>query len=60
MLRVRVLVGKSCEGNSKMKEPPKEPNGEPYDSTSDSSKQIFVCYHDNQCYPEYIITYAWK
>jgi hypothetical protein len=40
-----------------MKVPPNKPNGEPYDSTDDSKGEIFVCYHDNQCYPEYIITY---
>ena len=57
MFRVRVLVGDSCVGNSQMKEPPKKNTGEPFDSTTDGSKQIFVCYHDNQCYPEYIITY---
>ena len=41
-----------------MKVPPNKPNGEPYDSTCDANAQIFVCYHDNQCYPEYIITYS--
>ena len=58
MIKSRVLVGESCLGNSSMREPPKKPNGEPYDSTTDQNKQVFVCYHDNQCYPEYIISYS--
>jgi len=58
MFRVRILAGESTFGNGSMKVPPNKTNGEPYDSTTDSSKTIFVCYHDNQCYPEYIITYA--
>ena len=58
MFRVRILAGESTVGNSSMREPPKKKNGEPYDSTTDAGKTIYVCYHDNQCYPEYIITYA--
>jgi hypothetical protein len=58
MFRVRILAGESTVGNSSMREPPKKANGEPYDSTTDSGKSIYVCYHDNQCYPEYIINYA--
>ena len=58
MFRVRILAGESIVGNSSMREPPKKTNGEPYDSTTDSAKTIYVCYHDNQCFPEYIITYA--
>jgi poly [ADP-ribose] polymerase 10/14/15 len=59
MFRVRVLVGDSCVGNSSMKVPLKNPNtGEPYDSTTDGANSLYVCYHDNQCYPEYLISYA--
>ena len=58
MFRVRILAGESCVGNSSMREPPKNPKGVPYDSTTDQGKQIYVCYHDNQCYPEYIIIYS--
>jgi len=59
MFRVRVLVGDSCIGNSSMKVPSPNPNtGEPYDSTTDNAKSLYVCYHDNQCYPEYLISYA--
>lgn len=57
MFRVRVLVGDCTIGNSSMKVPPAKPNGEPFDSTCDSHKSILVAYHDNQCYPEYLITY---
>ena len=57
MFRVRTLVGESTTGDTLMKVPPNKANGEPNDSTTDSRKTIFVCYHDNQCYPEYIITY---
>jgi hypothetical protein len=58
MFRVRILAGESIAGNSSMREPPKKPSGEPYDSTTDPGKTIYVCYHDNQCYPEYIINYV--
>ena len=58
MFRVRILVGESTTGDRSMKVPPNKANGEPYDSTTDLRKTIYVCYHDNQCYPEYIITYA--
>ena len=56
MFRCRVLVGLITIGNSSMKVPPSMNNGQQYDSTGDGSS-IFVCYHDNQCYPEYLITY---
>ena len=58
MFRVKVLVGETTLGNSSMKVPPKKGNGDQYDSTCDQHKSIFVCYHDNQCYPEYLITYT--
>ena len=58
MLRAKVLIGETITGNSSMKVPPAKPNGEHYDSTSDGANTIFVCYHDSQCLPEYLITYA--
>ena len=58
MLRARVLVGESCLGNSTMRVPPNKPNGEPFDSTTDGSNTVFVCYHDCQCYPDYLIIYS--
>ncbi len=52
MFQCRVLVGLITIGDKSMKVPP-----EGFDSTSDPSSSIFVCYHDDQCYPEYLITY---
>jgi len=57
MILAKVLVGETCLGNSTMKVPPRKPNGDQYDSTCDSNNSIFVCYNDNQCYPDYVITY---
>ena len=58
MLRVQVVTGQSCIGNSQMKVPPQTTNGGQYDSTTDPQNQIFVCYHDSQCYPQYLISYS--
>lgn len=57
MFRTKVLLGESCLGTKHMKVAPPKPNGEPYDSTHDESKQYFVAFHDSQCYPDYLITY---
>ena len=58
MFRVRVIAGESCLGNPQMKVPPKKLNGDQFDSTTDPRFEIYVCYHDSQCYPEYLITYC--
>lgn len=58
MIRARVLVGHSCPGSGQMSLPPVRLNDVLYDSTSDGSSTVFVVYHDNQCYPEYLITYT--
>lgn len=58
MFRCKVLVGETTHGTSSMRTPPLKPNKEPYDSTTNNENTIFVCYNDNQCYPEYLITYA--
>ena len=52
MFLARVLVGKSVLGNKAMRVPPTG-----YDSTTDN-KDIFVTYHDDQAYAEYLITYT--
>ena len=52
MFQCRVLVGSIAIGDKSMKVPP-----DGFDSTGDPSSSIFVCYHDDQCYPEYLITY---
>ena len=58
MFRCKVLVGSCAIGNSAMKVPPNNiSNGQQYDSTGDQGGSVFVCYHDNQCYPEYLISY---
>lgn len=51
MFVVRVLVGKTTQGNSTMKIPPLG-----FDSTTDGN-HIFVTYHDAQAFAEYLITY---
>jgi hypothetical protein len=58
MFRCKVLVGSCAVGNSNMKVPPPINDDQQYDSTGDSAGTIFVCYNDNQCYPEYLITYV--
>ena len=57
MFYCQVLVGFTTKGDKSMKVPPKQPNGELYDSTSDGQDTVFVVYNDNQCYPLYLITY---
>uniref|UniRef100_S4RG32 Poly [ADP-ribose] polymerase n=1 Tax=Petromyzon marinus TaxID=7757 RepID=S4RG32_PETMA len=61
MYQARVLTGAYCVGSSEMKEPPlKIKNGtERFDSVVDSvtSPRIFVVFHDDQAYPEYLIEY---
>jgi len=54
MFQCRIVVGEATGGNSSMTTAPIKPNGEPYDSTTNGTN-VFVCYNDNQCYPEYLI-----
>jgi hypothetical protein len=51
MFLANVLVGKSALGNKDMRVPPIG-----YDSTTDNN-HIFVTYHDDQAYAEYLVTY---
>ncbi|CAF4280203.1 unnamed protein product, partial [Adineta steineri] len=51
MFLARVLIGKTCPGNSQMKVPPSG-----YDTTTDG-KHIFVVYHDAGAYADHLITY---
>ena len=51
MFLARVLIGKTCVGNSSMKVPPPG-----YDTTSDG-QNIFVVYHDAGAYADHLITY---
>lgn len=51
MFLTKVLVGKSTLGNKQMRVAPPG-----CDSTTDN-EHIFVTYHDDQAYAEYLITY---
>ncbi|UJR08142.1 hypothetical protein I4U23_012418 [Adineta vaga] len=51
MFLARVLIGKTCRGDSSMKVPPVG-----YDTTTDGG-HIFVVYHDAGAYGEHLITY---
>ena len=62
MYLARVLVGQYCVGNTHMIMPPAKNRANPtvlFDSLVDSlaKPSIFVVFHDNACYPEYIITF---
>ena len=59
--RTRVLTGRYALGKEGMKEPPVLLNRTvaKYDSVVDDVKSpnMFVVFHDAQCYPEYMITF---
>lgn len=63
MLVARVLVGSSVLGASSLTRPPPKdplkPNGDLQDSCVDNTvhPSIYVVFDNNQCYPEYLITY---
>ena len=63
MYLARVLVGRYCQGHSTMVVPPPiNPYRNPeilYESVVDDpgNPSKFVVFYDNQCYPEYVITY---
>jgi len=55
--QVRVLVGKSTEGEPGMKEPPLLPDlsGKRHDSVYGYNRKVFVVFKDGIAYPEYLI-----
>ncbi len=66
MIVARVLVGESCEGKFHHLEPPRREvpslgrrHAAKYDTTTDSMddarRHLYVTFHDNQAYPEYVI-----
>ena len=60
----RVLVGEYCKGTPRMIVPPPKNPSQPeilFDSVVDNTKNptIFVVFFDNQCYPEYLITFMY-
>ncbi|XP_022804127.1 poly [ADP-ribose] polymerase 14-like [Stylophora pistillata] len=62
MYLARVLVGQYCQGNSSMIVPPAKNSARPeilYESVVDNpaNPAAFVVFYDNQCYPEYLITF---
>ena len=62
MYLARVLVGQYCTGYFTMLVPPAKDPVRPevlYDSVVDQCENpnIFVVFFDNQCYPEYLITF---
>uniref|UniRef100_UPI0009B33F1D poly [ADP-ribose] polymerase 15-like n=1 Tax=Monopterus albus TaxID=43700 RepID=UPI0009B33F1D len=62
MFVVRVLIGVFTVGNRNMKVPPPLDNQQPhdrYDSLVDKmdNPSMYVVFHDNQAYPDYLITF---
>lgn len=58
------VVGQYCTGDSDLIVPPPKDTSTPevlYDSAVDvcENPNIFVVFFDNQCYPEYLITFQW-
>ncbi len=62
MYRARVLVGQYTVGHSGLKRPPHRRGHLLYDSCVDSvsNPSIFVIFHQDQAYPEYLIQYEDK
>lgn len=62
MYLAKVLVGKYTKGEKGMKQPPPIDPDRPellFDSVVDSidDPTVFVVFHDDQCYPEYLVTF---
>lgn len=62
MFLAKVLVGKYTFGEPGLKTPPPIDQNRRellYDSVVDSTNdaKLFVVFHDDQCYPEYLITF---
>lgn len=55
----RVLVGRSCQGDSKMRRPVKDSKGRVTHSAVNSLTHptVFVVFDNTQCYPEYLLQY---
>ncbi|XP_043919362.1 protein mono-ADP-ribosyltransferase PARP14-like [Protopterus annectens] len=63
MYRARVLTGEFCKGQNGIKEPPVKDSTkrlERYDSVANKlvKPDLFVIFHDNQAYPEYLIKFT--
>ena len=61
MYVARVLVGEYAAGRQGMITAPARGNGryDAYDSVADNpaDPSIFVVFYDNQCYPDYLVTF---
>ena len=59
MFRAAVAVGLSTLGNTGMMHPPiNSATTKNFDSTRNDDSTIFVCYHDSQYYPQYLMSYS--
>ncbi|XP_071968439.1 protein mono-ADP-ribosyltransferase PARP14-like isoform X2 [Engystomops pustulosus] len=61
--QAKVLVGRHTKGQSGMRHPPSRTQNDPfdyYDSLTDTiiNPTMFVVFHDDQVYPEYLITFT--
>ncbi len=63
MFMARVLTGRSIRGNKEYTRPPPidaaNPHSDLYESCVDSVQKasIYVIFDNDQCYPEYVISY---
>ncbi|XP_069077111.1 protein mono-ADP-ribosyltransferase PARP14-like [Pleurodeles waltl] len=62
MYQVKVIAGRYTQGEKHMKDPPARPGKNPndlYDSVVDNvgNPSMYVVFHDDQAYPEYLITF---
>ncbi|KAJ8007573.1 hypothetical protein DPEC_G00095440 [Dallia pectoralis] len=60
MYVARVLTGHYTVGNSTMRHTPRRTSTDNYDSLVDNQRRptMFVTFHDDQAYPEYLITFT--
>ncbi|XP_040273545.1 protein mono-ADP-ribosyltransferase PARP14-like [Bufo bufo] len=61
--QVKVLVGRHTKGQQGMKHPPSRTENDPFDyydslTDKDTNPSMFVVFHDDQAYPEYLITFT--
>ena len=52
-----VVQGRKCRGAPEQVEPPKDAQGQRYDTTGDDTDSILVTYKDFQTYPHYLVTF---
>lgn len=59
MFAARVLVGRTCQGNSRMRRPERNQEGKMTHTAVNhmTLPDIFVVFDNTQCYPEYLVQY---